>query len=127
MTPTVSTTRPSATSRPRRTTPHATRDHRRPSHPRPDATPASAPLSVRPMPALDAGPITAEQSAELWAMTKTERIEAMHSGRLSLAQLAEWSGAQPDQVPRIGNEFAWLVIRDPVWCEPNRPATELRA
>jgi hypothetical protein len=79
------------------------------------------------MRALDAGPITPEQSTELWAMTRTERIEAMHAARLSLAQLAEWSGARPDQVPLIGNEFAWLVIRDPVWCEPARPATEIRS
>ena len=126
MTPTVSTTRPSATPRQRRTTPHTAPDHRRRSHPRPDTAPSPLPISVRPMPALDAGPITPEQSTELWAMTKTERIEAMNAGRLSLAQLAEWSGARPDQVPRIGNEFAWLVIHDPVWCEPARPATELR-
>ena len=127
MTPTVSTTRPSATSRQRRTATYGARNHGRPSRPRPETTPAPAPASVRPMPALDAGPITPEQSTELWAMSKTERIEAMHAGRLSLAQLAEWSGARPDQVPRIGNEFAWLVIHDPVWCEPARPAKGLRA
>lgn len=125
MTPTVSTTRPSANPRQRRTTSHAARDHRRHSHPRPDAAPNPAAVSARPMAALDAGPITPEQSTALWAMTKIERIESMHAGRLSLAQLAEWSGARPDQVPCIGNEFAWLVIRDPVWCEPTRPATEL--
>ena len=127
MTPTVSTTRSNATPRRRRTTPHVARDRRRPSHPRPDTAPGPAPVRVRPIPALDAGPITLVQTTELWAMTTTERIEAMNAGRLSLAQLAEWSGARPDQVPRIGNEFAWLIIRDPIWCEPTRPATELRA
>jgi hypothetical protein len=124
VTATVSTTHPNATPRQRRAATHTAREHRRPSHPRPDTAPIPAPVSARPIPALDAGPITSEQSAELWAMTKTERIEAMNAGRLSLAQLAEWSGARPDQVPRIGNEFAWLVIHDPVWCEPTRPAAE---
>ena len=125
MTPTVSTTPPSVKPRQHRTSTRAARDRRRPSHLRHISAPAPPPVGARPIAALDAGPIAPEQSRELWAMSKAERIEAMNAGRLSLAQLAEWTGARPDQVPRIGNEFAWLVFRDPVWCEPARPASEI--
>ena len=61
---------------------------------------------------------SAEDSAALWAMTPAERIEAMWAGRLTLSQLTEWSGRRPDEVPRLGGELAYIVMRTPEWDEP---------
>lgn len=55
--------------------------------------------------------------AALWTMTRAERIEAMWAGRLNLIQLAAWSAHAPEEVPRIGGELAWIVIRTPEWAD----------
>jgi hypothetical protein len=72
------------------------------------------------------GPLDARRDpdalAALWAMTPDERIAAMWRGELTLFQLSKWSSARLDEVPTIGGEFAYHVIRDPEWCEPSRPA-----
>jgi hypothetical protein len=47
---------------------------------------------------------------ELWAMTPDERVVAMRNGDLSLSQLAAWSRRAPQEVPRIGGEFEWIVV-----------------
>ncbi len=60
----------------------------------------------------------AEDSAALWAMTPAERIDAMWNGCLTLSQLTEWSGRRPDEVPRLGGELAYIVMRTPGWDEP---------
>lgn len=52
----------------------------------------------------------ADQLRLLWAMSPNERIAAMRRGELSLIQLAAWSRRYPDQVPRIGREFEWIVM-----------------
>ena len=62
---------------------------------------------------------SAEDSAALWAMTPAERIEAMWAGRLTLSQLTEWSSHRPDEVPRLGGELAYIVMRTPEWDEPH--------
>jgi hypothetical protein len=62
---------------------------------------------------------SAEDSAALWTMTPAERIEAMWAGRLTLSQLTEWSGRRPDEVPRLGGELAYIVMRTPEWDEPH--------
>jgi hypothetical protein len=62
---------------------------------------------------------SAEDSAALWAMTPAERIEAMWAGRLTLSQLTEWSSQRPDEVPRLGGELAYIVMRTPEWDEPH--------
>ena len=61
------------------------------------------------------------QSAELWRMSAEQRVAAMNAGRLSLDQLSEWSRRAPDEVPRIGNEFAWIVWTTPEWAEAPLP------
>ncbi|MGA2928441.1 MAG: hypothetical protein ABSG43_21095 [Solirubrobacteraceae bacterium] len=61
---------------------------------------------------------SAEDSAALWAMTPAQRIEAMWAGRLTLSQLTEWSGRRPDEVPTLGGELAYIVMRTPEWDEP---------
>lgn len=53
----------------------------------------------------------------LWAMTRQQRIEAMWAGQLTLSQLTDWTGRRPREVPRLGDEFAWLVMRTPEWVE----------
>ncbi len=53
----------------------------------------------------------------LWAMTKQQRIDAMWAGRLTMYQLTEWSGKRPSEVPRLGGEFVWHVMRTPEWAD----------
>jgi len=88
-------------------------------------TPTSAP---RPQPAPPAPlplPLTMrDDPAEiqaLWAMTRQQRIDAMWAGRLSLSQLCEWSSRCPTQIPILGGEFAWIVMRTPEWAETAEP------
>lgn len=57
----------------------------------------------------------------LWALGPDERVAAMWSGELTLFQLTRWAAKAPDEVPRLGGEFAFLVMRDPEWCEPSHP------
>ena len=53
--------------------------------------------------------------AHLWRMTAAERVAAMWRGELSLAECLAWSGRRPQEVPLIGNEFAYIVMRMPDW------------
>jgi hypothetical protein len=55
----------------------------------------------------------------LWAMTRDERIAAMWRGELSLRQLCQWSSRAQHEVPLLGGEFAWIVMRTPDWAEPS--------
>lgn len=43
-------------------------------------------------------------------------------GELSFAQLREWSSLRPDEVPKLGGEFAWIVMRTPEWAEAHQTA-----
>lgn len=72
--------------------------------------------------ALAPTPQSSEELATLWAMSATERIEAMWHGQLSLAQLCKWSSRRPHEVPLIAGEFAWIVIRTPAWAEADDAA-----
>lgn len=60
----------------------------------------------------------AEEISALWTMTAAERVEAMWNGRLTLSQLCAWSSRRPNEVPLLGDEFAWIVMRAPEWVEP---------
>jgi hypothetical protein len=55
--------------------------------------------------------------AALWAMTAHERVEAMWNGTLTLSQLGAWSSRRPEEVPLLGGEFAYIVMRTPEWDE----------
>ena len=55
----------------------------------------------------------------LWAMTRDERIAAMWRRELSLRQLCQWSSRAQHEVPLLGDEFAWIVMRTPDWAEPS--------
>jgi hypothetical protein len=57
----------------------------------------------------------------LWAMNKQRRVDAMWAGQLTLSQLCDWSARRPSEVPRLGNEFAWHVMRTPEWAEADEP------
>lgn len=62
---------------------------------------------------------TREQQLDaLWAMTPAERIGAMWRGDLTLYQLARWSSRAQHEVPLLGGEFAWIVMRTAEWDEP---------
>jgi hypothetical protein len=58
----------------------------------------------------------------LWAMTAAQRVSAMWRGQLTRHQLSKWSSRAPHEVPILGGEFAWIVIRTPEWAEPSQPA-----
>jgi hypothetical protein len=59
-----------------------------------------------------------EQLDALWAMSSTERVAAMWRGDLTLYQLSRWSSRAQHEVPLLGGEFAWIVMRTPEWAEP---------
>jgi hypothetical protein len=58
-----------------------------------------------------------EQLDALWAMSSTERVAAMWRGDLTLYQLSRWSSRAQHEVPLLGGEFAWIVMRTPEWAE----------
>jgi hypothetical protein len=61
---------------------------------------------------------TREQQLDaLWAMSPTERIAAMWRGDLTLYQLSRWSSRAQHEVPLLGGELAWIVMRTPEWAE----------
>jgi hypothetical protein len=51
-----------------------------------------------------------ENFRHLWRMTPEERIAAMWRGDLTLAECLAWSRRFPDEVPLIGNEFAYIAM-----------------
>lgn len=73
-------------------------------------------------PALCASPQSDTEFEELWAMTAAQRVAAMWKRELSLAQLSEWTKKNPNEVPSLAGEFAWIVQLMPEWCEPSRLA-----
>jgi hypothetical protein len=84
-------------------------------------TPEAMPREQRALPlALTVRDDPAELSA-LWAMSKQQRIDAMWAGQLTLSQLCDWSARRPSEVPRLGTEFAWHVMRTPEWAEAEEP------
>ena len=60
-----------------------------------------------------------QQLDALWAMSSTERVAAMWRGDLTLYQLSRWSSRAQHEVPLLGGEFAWIVMRTPEWDEPH--------
>jgi hypothetical protein len=57
------------------------------------------------------------ESDDLWALTRIQRQQAMWNGALTLFQLREWTGRAPAEIPALGREFAWIVMRTPEWDE----------
>lgn len=66
---------------------------------------------------IPAGGAREQQLAALWAMTAAERVDAMWRGDLTLFQLTRWSSRAQHEVPLLGGEFAWIVMRTPEWAE----------
>lgn len=62
-------------------------------------------------------------SRALWRMSADERRAAMWRGELRLQQLTEWSRRRPDEVPRLGGEFAYIAVMTPEWAEAEDPPT----
>jgi hypothetical protein len=58
-----------------------------------------------------------QQQDALWAMSPTERVAAMWRGDLTLYQLSRWTSRAQHEVPLVGGEFAWIVMRTPEWAE----------
>jgi hypothetical protein len=58
-----------------------------------------------------------QQLDALWEMSPTERIAGMWRGDLTLYQLSRWSSRAQHEVPLLGGEFAWIVMRTPEWAE----------
>jgi hypothetical protein len=90
-------------------------------------TPAPHPAARVLMAALTGGRATPAERAEVNAMSRDERIAAIHQGRLLLRQRTYWSARYGDEVPLIGGEFAYIAMFDPEYCEPARPATLVRS
>ena len=47
----------------------------------------------------------------LWAMSRDERIAAMWRRELTVRQLCQWSSRAQHEVPLLGGESAWIVMR----------------
>jgi hypothetical protein len=58
-----------------------------------------------------------QQQDALWAMSRSERVAAMWRGDLTLYQLSRWTSRAQHEVPLLGGEFAWIVMRTPEWAE----------
>ena len=58
-----------------------------------------------------------QQLHALWAMSPAERVPAMWRGDLTLYQLSRWSSRAQHEVPLLGGELAWIVMRTPEWAE----------
>jgi hypothetical protein len=58
-----------------------------------------------------------QQLDALWAMSPAERVAAMWRGDLTLFQLSRWSSRAQHEVPLLGGELAWIVMRTPEWAE----------
>ena len=65
----------------------------------------------------DAAERRERESAQLWRMTAAQREAAMWRGELSYRQLQEWTSLAPGEVPLLGGELAWIVMRTPEWAE----------
>jgi len=65
-----------------------------------------------------------QQLDALWAMSPTERVAAMWRGDLTLYQLSRWSSRAQHEVPLLGGEFAWIVMRTPEWAETAEKSSE---
>jgi hypothetical protein len=71
--------------------------------------------------ALSAAPRSGTEIQRLWRMSRSARVTAMWRGELTLAQLCAWSSRCPSEVPLLGGEFAWIVMRTPAWAESEPP------
>jgi hypothetical protein len=49
----------------------------------------------------------------LWRMTAEQRIAAFYRGDLKMTECLAWARRFPQEVPKIGGEFAFLVARTP--------------
>jgi len=58
-----------------------------------------------------------QQLNVLWAMSPVDRVAAMWRGDLTLFQLSRWTSRAQQEVPLLGGEFAWIVMRTPEWAE----------
>lgn len=67
--------------------------------------------------ALSLTPMSPDERTVLWAMTPAERVEAMCAGELALVQLCKWTSRRPLEVPLLGGEFSWIVMKTPEWAE----------
>jgi hypothetical protein len=72
---------------------------------------------------LPIGEARQHQLDALWAMSSADRVAAMWRGNLTLFQLTRWSSRRPDEVPLIGGEFAYIVMRTPEWAESDDAAS----
>lgn len=70
-----------------------------------------------PAQALSPGALGEDESDDLWALSHAQRQEAMWNGALTLFQLCQWASRAPSEIPTLGREFAWIVMRTPEWDE----------
>ena len=73
---------------------------------------------------LPVGDARQHQLDALWAMSPADRIAAMWRGDLTLFQLTSWSSRAPNEVPLLGGEFAYIVMRTPEWAESGDAASD---
>jgi hypothetical protein len=57
-----------------------------------------------------------EHTAQVWLMTRAERVAAYMRGELTHDQIQEWIGRTPREVPKINGEFAHIAASTPEAC-----------
>jgi hypothetical protein len=53
----------------------------------------------------------------LWAMSRSERIDAIWHSQLTMRRLCQWSSRAQHEVSLLGGELAWIAMRTPEWAE----------
>lgn len=57
-----------------------------------------------------------EHVAQVWLMTRSERLAAYVRGELTPEQIQEWTGRAPREVPLINGEFGHIAASTPEAC-----------
>jgi hypothetical protein len=57
-----------------------------------------------------------EHVAQVWLMTRAERVAAYVRGELTHEQIQNWIGRAPSEVPQINGEFAHIAASTPEAC-----------
>ena len=66
--------------------------------------------------ALDARDSRPERVADIWSLSRAERLAAFEAGRLTFGQCLEWARRAPREVPLAADgEFLFIACRTPEW------------
>jgi hypothetical protein len=62
-----------------------------------------------PIPAVGSLRIDHERLAQLWRMTRQERVAMAQQGKLTLGEMLRWAARAPEEVPIVNGEFFFIT------------------